>query len=68
MEEDLKKVLGLTPKELKAIELRFYENMTQAQAGKEMGITSSRMRQLETKAIRKMRRALTVLNVLEDRI
>ena len=68
MNEDDRKFLGLTPRELAAIELRFYQNMTQAQAGKELGITASRVRQLETKAIRKMRRALTVLKVFEDRI
>ena len=58
--EDIKKVLGtLTEREQKVIEMRFglygQQVMTLEETGKMFGVTRERIRQIEAKAIRKLR-------------
>lgn len=45
----------LTEREEKVLRLRFKDKMTLEQAGKECGVTRERVRQIEAKAIRKLR-------------
>ena len=45
----------LTEREQEALRLRFEEDMTLEQAGKELNVTRERMRQIEAKALRKLR-------------
>jgi len=46
---------ALTPRELKVIQHRFVEGLTLEEAGKEMGVCGARLRQIELKALRKMK-------------
>ena len=62
-EDELKKVLKdtlelLTEKERKVIELYYYEELTLKEISKVLGVTESRISQLHTKAILKMRRKM----------
>ena len=45
----------LTPREKKVIKMRFYNEMTYEEVGKEFDVTRERIRQIESKALRKMR-------------
>ncbi len=55
----LKKALDqLSPGERQVIELRFYEGKTQEEIAKELGVLSERIRQIESKALRALRRLL----------
>lgn len=45
----------LLPREKEIINMRFYDNLTFEQTGKELGITRERIRQIEVKAIRKLK-------------
>lgn len=45
----------LTEREQKVLNMRFFKNMTLEEAGKEIGVTRNRIRQIEIKAIRKLR-------------
>lgn len=61
---------SLTPQEQKVIDLRFYSGLTLSEAGKVLDVTSERVRQLEMKALRKMRqpkRAEGLIDCLDDR-
>lgn len=49
-----------TPRECRVIGLRFGMSMTLEQAGREMGVTRERVRQVEATALTKLRTALTV--------
>ena len=62
-EDELKKVLKdtlelLTEKERKVIELYYYEELTLKEISKVLGVTESRISQLHTKALLKMRRKM----------
>ncbi len=62
-EDELKKVLKdtlelLTEKERKVIELYYYEELTLKEISKVLGVTGSRISQLHTKALLKMRRKM----------
>ena len=46
---------SITERERKVLMLRYYEQKTQKEVGKIFGITGSRVREIEAKAIRKMR-------------
>jgi RNA polymerase sigma factor (sigma-70 family) len=46
----------LTPRELKVIQHRFVEGLSLEEAGKEMGVSGARLRQIEIKALRKMKK------------
>ena len=45
----------LTPREVNVIKCRYADEMTLAEAAAELGVSSERMRQIEVKALRKMR-------------
>jgi len=46
---------GLTPRELNVIRCRFVDEMTLHEVAKQEGVSSERLRQIEAKALRKMR-------------
>ena len=46
---------SLTSREKKVIEMRFYENMTMRECGAKLGVSNERIRQIEAKALRKLR-------------
>ena len=46
----------LTSREAKVLRLRFYEDMTLAAIGEQFGVQKERVRQIEAKALRKLRR------------
>lgn len=45
----------LTSREAKVLRLRFYEDMTLAAIGEQLGVQQERVRQIEAKALRKLR-------------
>ena len=46
----------LSPREEKILRMRFYDNKSQEECAKEFGVVKERVRQLEAKALSKMRR------------
>jgi RNA polymerase sigma factor (sigma-70 family) len=46
---------GLTPRELQAIKYRFVDQLTLDETGGKLGVSRERMRQIECKALRKMK-------------
>jgi RNA polymerase sigma-32 factor len=46
----------LTERECEVLELRLTDNLTLKQIGQRLGITSERVRQIETRALRKLQR------------
>jgi len=61
---------SLTPQEQKVIDLRFYSGLTLLETGAVMDVSPERVRQLEAKALRKMRhpkRAEGLIDCLDDR-
>ncbi len=46
---------SMTPREKKVIRMRYMGNMTQEAIGNEIGVTKSRVREIEAKALRKLR-------------
>ena len=71
-EEELKKVLKdtlefLTEKERKVIELYYYEELTLKEISKVLEVTESRISQLHTKALLKMRKKMgSYMDILVD--
>jgi RNA polymerase sigma factor (sigma-70 family) len=60
---------SLTPREVKVLQLRFYEDKTLDQTSKELDVTRERVRQIEAKAFSKMRhpsRSEKLLTFLEE--
>ena len=71
-ENELKKVLKdtlefLTEKERKVIELYYYEELTLKEISKVLGVSESRISQLHTKALSKMRKKMgSYMDILVD--
>lgn len=47
---------GLSPREVRVINMRFYEGMALRDAGREEGVTGTRIAQIEAKALRRLKR------------
>ena len=71
-EAELKEVLAeslklLTEKEQRVIELYYYEEMTLKEISEILGVSESRVSQLHTKGLMKMRRKMgAYMNILVD--
>lgn len=66
LNDNLEKSLSrLSPREEKIIKLRFYENKTLKEIGKELNITGSRVRAIEVEALKKLRHPIKNKNLRE---
>lgn len=54
----------LTDKETKVINMRFNDESTLDECSRSLGVTRERVRQIETKALRKMRRAASLADIV----
>lgn len=56
----------LTDREKRVLNLRLFDGKTLSEVGKELGVTRERIRQIESKAYRKMRHPMFQLSVIDD--